>query len=109
MGCHGQCGLRGAAVLLLSARFVDSGCFTECCRAMDARGLRLHLGRAGSCGNFDVRAGSAMAWAARCDLRRSFLCGESLSSGHCLLAQRICGVARELPATVAVSAGAEGG
>jgi hypothetical protein len=109
MGGYGECDLRRASVSFLSAGVVDTGRAAERNCAVEARGLRLHLGCAGGGGRVNVCAGATLARAARCHLCGSFLCGESLSSGHRLLAQRVCGIAGQLPVAVTVPAGAEGG
>src|SRR5882672_8475493 len=90
LGGDGQLRLWRAAFYLLSSGFVDvrggagpgvpvGGCFGN-----------LYLGRAYRGWMLDVCSGPAMATRAGRDLRRRLLCGQSLSSGDRLLAQRVC-------------------
>src|SRR5579864_222621 len=109
LGGAGALRLWRTEIRVLPACFVDAGRIAERDISVDTRLLHLHMDRAGGGGHVDVRAGAAVVRSPRHHLRRRALCGQSLSPGDRLLAQRVCRIAGELPGAAAVAVCVESG
>ena len=108
LGGAGALRLWRATIHLLSAGIVGAGSGTEHCFSVGGGFRYLHLAGAGGGGRLYVSVGAAMARPARRNFRSRTVCGESLSSGDCVLAECIRRIAGGVPAAsaaVAVVAG----
>src|SRR5215469_8844567 len=82
--------LRGTALFVLSAGFLDTGRRSQRGLSVDSGLPNLYLGGADAGGPVHVRAGPTLVRSPRYALRSGALRGQSISSRDRLLAQRLC-------------------
>src|SRR5438270_12556025 len=101
MGRAGTFRVWRATLHLLPASFVAARSNLERNRSLDPCCERLYLAGTHGGGRFDVSIGTALDGAASRALRGGILCGKSVPSRNCVLAQRVRGTAGSLPAAIA--------
>jgi hypothetical protein len=110
LGGAGALRIWRAAIHFLSARVVGVGSGTEQDFSLGRSFGHLHLAGAGGGGRGDVFVSAAMAGPARRNFRSRAVCGESLPSGDCVLAECVRRTAGGVPAaTAGVGVVARGG
>src|SRR6266581_6516329 len=105
LGINGALGIRRTTLCVLPPCFLDRRSSPQCAVALDNHFGCLHLACVGGCWCLDVHVGADMARSSGCCLCGCALCRQSLPFCDRLLAERVCGAARQFPAAAITAVG----